>query len=62
MSDLTVDTITHALLAGDRVMLGRAFTLAESARREDRLLTEQVLQNLLPHTGRSIRIGITGVP
>lgn len=58
----TADSLAKALLAGDRVMLGRAFTLAESARREDRILTEHVLNQLLPHTGRSIRLGITGVP
>lgn len=48
--------------AGDRAMLARAITLVESTRREHRALAQQVLQELLPATGKAIRLGITGVP
>jgi len=50
------------VLAGDRAMLGRAITLVESGREAHAGLAQDLLQRLLPHTGRSHRIGITGVP
>lgn len=47
---------------GDRVVLSRAITLVESRLPADRSLAEHVLTALLPHTGHSVRVGITGVP
>lgn len=43
-------------------MLAQAITLAESLRNEDQVLANQLIEELLPLTGKSIRIGITGVP
>ncbi len=43
-------------------MLSRAITLIESKRPEDQALAAQLLDSILPHTGNSLRIGITGVP
>ena len=43
-------------------MLAQAITLAESLRTEDQILANQLIEELLPLTGKSIRIGITGVP
>lgn len=43
-------------------MLGRAITLVESTLPTDQALAQEVLQAVLPHTGRSLRVGITGVP
>ncbi|MBD2724201.1 methylmalonyl Co-A mutase-associated GTPase MeaB [Hymenobacter sp. BT189] len=48
--------------AGSRTVLGRAITLVESTLPADQRLGQEVLQALLPHTGRSLRVGITGVP
>ena len=48
--------------AGSRTVLGRAITLVESTLPADQALAQQVLQAVLPHTGRSLRVGITGVP
>jgi len=48
--------------AGDRRALARAITLVESSRREDQPAANRLLELLAPHAGRSIRIGITGVP
>lgn len=48
--------------SGDRIALSKAITLMESKRTEDRTAATELLQQLLPSTGRSIRIGITGVP
>ncbi|NLZ18324.1 MAG: methylmalonyl Co-A mutase-associated GTPase MeaB [Desulfobulbaceae bacterium] len=58
----TVDDYAQGVLSGSRAMLGRAITLVESnaARHIDQ--AQEVLQLLLPHTGKSIRVGITGVP
>jgi LAO/AO transport system kinase len=48
--------------AGDRRALARAITLVESARPSDRPRAEDLLNLLLPDTGRAIRIGISGAP
>ena len=49
------------VLKGDRAVLGRALTLVESTRSQDRALAADLLNELLPHTGASHRLGITGV-
>ncbi len=58
----TADAYAEGILQGDRIMLSRAITLVESALREDALLSEQVLEKVMHATGKSLRIGITGVP
>jgi LAO/AO transport system kinase len=45
-----------------RSMLARAITLVESSKPEHRRDAQDLLQLILPHTGRAHRIGITGVP
>ncbi|WP_194165207.1 methylmalonyl Co-A mutase-associated GTPase MeaB [Deinococcus terrestris] len=50
------------LLAGDRRALARAITLTESTRPDHEAQAQALLSELLPHTGRSIRVGLTGVP
>ena len=52
----------EAILSGDRRALAKAITLVESQRDADREAAQTLLQTLLPHTGNSIRIGVTGVP
>lgn len=59
---LTADQYIDGILAGNRIILSRAITLVESLLPSDRALASEVLQKLLPHSGDSIRIGITGVP
>lgn len=56
------DHYVTGILAGDRLLLSRAITLVESRRPDDQALAQQVLDALLPKTGQSVRIGITGVP
>jgi LAO/AO transport system kinase len=51
-----------AIRAGDRVALARAITLIESAKSEDQAAAQALLEKLLPHTGKSVRVGISGVP
>ena len=50
------------ILAGDRRALAAAITLIESTREEDRGPAEDLLQALLPHTGKTVRLGISGAP
>ncbi|HEV7369614.1 methylmalonyl Co-A mutase-associated GTPase MeaB [Arenibaculum sp.] len=50
------------LRSGSRRALARAITLVESTRPDHRGAAEALLAELLPHSGRSVRIGITGVP
>src|SRR5512133_4270767 len=59
---LTVEDYVAGVLAGNRTVLARAITLVESNSRLHEAQAQEVLQKLLPHTGRAKRIGITGVP
>lgn len=47
---------------GNRTMLSRAITLIESTKQEHRELGQQIIEECLSQTGKSIRVGITGVP
>ena len=59
---LSVDDYVEGILRGDVNVLSRAVTLVESRRAEDAALAREVVERCLPHSGRSLRIGITGVP
>lgn len=50
------------ILAGDRVFLSRAITLIESRQAKHQEQAQEILTACLPHSGRGIRIGITGTP
>lgn len=50
------------ILGGNRRALARAITLIESDRNDHRTSSRHLLEELLPHTGRATRIGITGSP
>jgi LAO/AO transport system kinase len=57
-----VRALADGVLTGDRPALARAITLVESMRATDRDRAEAMLGALLPHTGGSMRIGISGAP
>lgn len=59
---LSPNDYVSGVLSGDRGLLARAITLVESTSPLHEAQAQEVLQRLLPHTGRSQRIGITGVP
>jgi len=59
---LTRDEYVEGVLRGDRIVLSRAITLIESLHAEDIELAQDVLEQCLPYSGDSIRVGITGVP
>lgn len=46
----------------DRRLLSKTITLIESARPDHQQLARRIVDELLPHTGQAIRLGITGVP
>ena len=59
---LSLQQYVDGILRGDRTILGRAITLIESTREADRAMAEQIVEECLPHSGNSVRVGITGVP
>ena len=59
---LSSEVYAQGILNGDRVVLGQAITLVESSLASDQQLAASLLELILPHTGKAIRIGITGVP
>lgn len=60
--ELSPEAYVSGVLAGDRGVLARAITLLESNSPWHEAQGQEVLQRLLPHTGRAKRIGITGAP
>jgi len=59
---LPLERYTEGILRGDRVTLARAITLVESELPADGELAARLLDSILPATGKSRRVGITGVP
>jgi len=53
---------SRALLSGDRRALAKCITLVESTLPADRDLATSLIEEILPETGNSLRIGISGVP
>jgi LAO/AO transport system kinase len=54
--------LAEALVAGDRRALAKAITLIESSRADHQARAQRLLDALLPHTGQSLRLGISGAP
>ncbi len=50
------------VLSGDRRVLARTITLIESSLLDHRQMAAGIIEGLLPHTGKAVRLGITGVP
>ncbi|MDN4607758.1 methylmalonyl Co-A mutase-associated GTPase MeaB [Sporosarcina highlanderae] len=59
---IEVDDLYEEISNGSRLHLSKAITLLESMNENDRIAGQDLLKRLLPKTGNSIRIGITGVP
>ncbi|MGD1842480.1 MAG: methylmalonyl Co-A mutase-associated GTPase MeaB [Thermonemataceae bacterium] len=59
---LPLQDYLQGILHQDRIVLSKAITLIESKHPDDQQLAQQLLTEVLPHTGKSFRIGITGVP
>lgn len=61
-SKLTSDEYVNGVLNKDRIKLARAITLIESNSLQHRETAREVIQKLLPHSGNSLRVGVSGVP
>ena len=59
---LAAQVYIDGIFKGDRVLLSRSITIIESNLESDKTIAKEIIQAILPHSGNSIRIGITGVP
>ncbi|WP_066956850.1 methylmalonyl Co-A mutase-associated GTPase MeaB, partial [Streptomyces lushanensis] len=59
---IDIDSYVKGVLDGSRSYIARAVTLVESTRPDHRRLAQRLLTELLPHSGKARRIGISGVP
>ncbi|MCH8555742.1 MAG: methylmalonyl Co-A mutase-associated GTPase MeaB [Schleiferiaceae bacterium] len=60
--EISLDELERQILSRNITALSQAITLIESARKEDREKAATFVSRILPHTGNSIRIGISGIP
>lgn len=60
--NISKEELISGVKSGDKRLLGKAITLIESKKPEHREIAEDLLKELMPFTGNSIRVGITGVP
>ena len=58
----SLDEYVEGILQGNRTVLSQAITLVESSLSEHTQMAHDIVERCLPHSGKSIRIGITGVP
>jgi len=59
---LKPEEYVHGILNKDIALLAKAITIIESNKKEHQSIAESILYSILPYTGRSFRIGITGSP
>lgn len=61
-SKLNVAQFVEGILNGDVTILSRAVTMIESSKAEHQEIAQQIIEKCVPYAGKSVRIGITGVP
>ena len=59
---LTPDEYVEGIVQGNRTVLSQAITMVESSLPEHERLAQEIVERCIPRSGKSIRIGITGVP
>lgn len=59
---MNVSELADRLIEGERRALSRAITLIESSRPQDRGAALDLLDRIMPHTGKAMRLGISGTP
>ena len=52
----------NGIISGNRMLLSKAITLVESSLEKHKVIAREVIEGCLPYSGKSVRIGITGVP
>ncbi|MDF2551533.1 MAG: protein kinase [Chryseobacterium sp.] len=58
----STEELIEGIRSGDKRLIAKAITLVESKKPEHRLQAEDLLKQIMPFTGKSVRVGITGVP
>ncbi|WBV55016.1 methylmalonyl Co-A mutase-associated GTPase MeaB [Chryseobacterium daecheongense] len=58
----STEDLVEGIRSGNKRLIAKAITLVESKKAEHRLQADELLKAIMPFTGNSIRIGITGVP
>lgn len=59
---LSAAEFAEGIVRGDVTILSQAVTLVESVKPEHQAVAQEVIEKCLPHSGRSVRVGISGVP
>ena len=62
IDSFSVDQLLDGILKHDMTYLSQAITLVESSRPGHQQIARELIERCIPHTGKSVRIGITGVP
>ncbi len=57
-----IASLARGIRAGERGVIARAITLVESRRADHQKAARALVQELLPSTGKAVRVGITGAP
>lgn len=60
--EYSVGEFVEGIVKGDVTVLSQAVTLVESVKPEHQVIAQEVIEKCLPHSGKSMRIGISGVP
>lgn len=58
----TPSEFVEGILKGNITILSQAVTLVESSKHEHQQVAQEIIEKCLPFAGKSVRIGITGVP
>ena len=62
MNTFDPEILINGVRQTDRRLLSKTITLIESSRRDHQQWARKIVDELLPHTGKAVRLGITGVP
>jgi len=62
MAEKGIDYYVQGVIGGNRLVMAKTITLIESILPEHQETAQAVMDALLPHTGKAVRLGITGVP
>ncbi|KAA6350992.1 putative GTPase [termite gut metagenome] len=60
--ELSVNDFVNGIIKGNITVLSQAVTLVESIKPEHHAIAQEVIEKCLPYSGKSLRIGISGVP
>lgn len=60
--NFSTEDLIKGIQSGNKRLIAKAITLVESKKNEHRIQAEDLLKKIMPFTGKSIRVGITGVP